>query len=46
MTRAEELADEDQGLAGDLSEEDYLDLKRELKHEPHMGIVYRHPHKH
>lgn len=44
--RAEELSDDDQGLAGDLSEEDILDLHREKKHEPHLGIVYRHPHRH
>jgi hypothetical protein len=44
--RAEELTDDGLGLAGDLSEEDVLDLHREKKHEPHLGIVYRHPHKH
>ena len=40
------MTDDGQGLAGDLSEEDILDLRREKKHEPHIGIVYRHPHKH
>jgi len=25
---------------------DILDLHRDKKHEPHMGIVYRHPHRH
>jgi hypothetical protein len=44
--RSEELQDEDQGLAGDFSEEDILDIHREKKHEPHLGIVYRHPHRH
>jgi hypothetical protein len=44
--RTEELQDEDQGLMGDFSEEDILDLHREKKHEPHLGIVYRHPGKH
>lgn len=44
--KAEELSDDDQGLTGDLSEEDALDLLRESQHEPHLGIVYRHPHKH
>jgi hypothetical protein len=44
--RAEELGDDDKGLSGDLSEEDILDIHREQKHAPHMGIVYRHPHRH
>jgi hypothetical protein len=46
MFRTEELQDEDQGLSGDFSEEDILDLYRDKKHEPHLGIVYRHPHRH
>jgi hypothetical protein len=44
--RSEENQDEDAGLVGDFTEEDILDLFRETKHEPHLGIVYRHPHKH
>jgi hypothetical protein len=44
--RSEESQDEDAGLSGDFTEEDILDLHREKKHEPHMGIVYRHPHRH
>jgi len=44
--RSEEQQDEDAGLVGDFTEEDILDLYRDKKHEPHMGIVYRHPHKH
>lgn len=44
--RTEELQDEDQGLAGDFTEEDILDLHREKHHEPHLGIVYRHPARH
>lgn len=44
--KAEELSDDDQGLAGDLSEEDALDLLKEEQHEPHLGIVYRHPQAH
>lgn len=41
--RAEQIGDDDQGLSGDLSEEDILDLYREKKHEPHLGVVYRNP---
>ena len=33
-------------MSGDLSEEDAMDLLKENGHEPHLGIVYRHPHKH
>lgn len=44
--RTEEGQDEDAGLFGDFAEEDVVDLFREKKHEPHLGIVYRHPHKH
>jgi hypothetical protein len=46
MFRAEQLGDDGQGLSGDFAEEDILDLHREKKHEPHLGIVYRHPHRH
>ncbi len=41
--KAEELSDDDGGLAGDLSEEDALELLKEDQHESHIGIVYRHP---
>lgn len=44
--RAEQIGDDDQGLSGDLSEEDILDLYREKKYEPHLGIVYRNPQYH
>ena len=44
--RAEQIGDDDQGLSGDLSEEDILDLYREKNHEPHVGIIYRHPQHH
>jgi len=44
--KAEELSDDDQGLSGDLSEEDALDLLKDVKPEPHLGIVYRHPNAH
>ena len=44
--RSEESQDEDAGLPGDFTEEDILDLHREKLHEPHLGIVYRHPHRH
>lgn len=44
--RSEESQDEDAGLMGDFTEEDILDLFRETKHEPHLGIVYRRPDKH
>ena len=44
--RAEQIGDDDQGLSGDLSEEDILDLYREKNHEPHLGIVYRNPQHH
>jgi hypothetical protein len=45
--RQEHLTDLDAGLAGDMNEEDILDLMKEGdKHPPHMGIVYRHPDKH
>ncbi len=44
--RTEENQDEDAGLMGDFAEEDIVDLFREKKHEPHLGIVYRHPHRH
>lgn len=44
--RAEQIGDDDQGLSGDLSEEDILDLYREKKHEPHLGVVYRNPQYH
>ena len=46
MFRQEELSDEDGGLAGDLTNEDIIDLYKEDKHEPHLGIVYKAPHKH
>lgn len=44
--RSDEQQDEDAGLTGDFSEEDILDLHRAPKHEPHLGIVYRHPNQH
>ena len=44
--KSEELSDDDQGLAGDLSDEDALELLKEEQHEPHLGIVYRHPNRH
>ena len=44
--RQEELQDEDQGLAGDFSEEDVLQLWKEPNHVPHAGIVYFRPEKH
>jgi hypothetical protein len=44
--KAEELSDDDGGLAGDLSEEDSLELLKTEQHEPHLGIVYRHPQAH
>ena len=45
--RQEHLADLDSGLAGDMSEEDVLDLMKDIdKHPPHMGVVYRNPHLH
>ena len=45
--RQEHLADLDSGLAGDMSEEDVLDLMKDIdKHPPHLGIVYRHPQLH
>ena len=44
--RAEQIGDDDQGLSGDLSEEDILDLYREKKHEPHLGVDYRNPQYH
>ena len=44
--RSEEQQDEDAGLSGDFTEEDILDLYRDKKHEPHLGIVFRHPHRH
>jgi hypothetical protein len=44
--KGEELSDDDQGLAGDLSEEDALELLKDEQHEPHLGIVYRHPQAH
>jgi hypothetical protein len=40
--RSEEQQDED----ADFTEEDILDLYRDKKHEPHLGIVFRHPHRH
>ena len=46
LYRAEELADDDDGLAGDLSEEDVADLLRTKHHEAHLGIVFRHNDKH
>lgn len=45
--RQEHLADLDSGLAGDMSEEDVLDLMKDIdKHPPHLGVVYRNPHLH
>lgn len=44
--RQEELGDEDKGLSGDFAEEDIIDLRKELKHEPHVGIVYFRPDRH
>lgn len=46
QSRTEANQDESAGLAGDFAEEDIVDIYREEKHDPHLGIVYRHPHKH
>lgn len=42
----EEIIDEDAGLESDMSEEDLLSVLKSEMHEPHLGIVFRHPHKH
>ena len=45
--RQEHLADLDSGLAGDMNEEDVLDLMKDnSKHAPHLGICYRNPQHH
>lgn len=44
--RQSELGDEDQGLAGDFSELDILELRKEKNHLPHVGIVYSRPEMH
>jgi hypothetical protein len=43
---SEEMIDEDAGLEADFNAEDLLNMHKEDKHEPHVGIVFRHPHKH
>lgn len=46
MFRQEELSDEDSGLAGDFTEDDIVQLRKEPGHVPHVGIVFFHPEKH
>ena len=44
--RVEELEDEKSGLVGDFTEEDIIELRKQEKHEPHLGIVFRYPEHH
>lgn len=44
--RQDEIEDENEGLFGDFSEADILDLRKEPNHIPHVGIVYLRPEKH
>ena len=44
--RQEQINDFDDGLAGDLAEEDVLDLMKEHQHGGHMGVCFRNPQYH
>lgn len=46
MFRQEELGDEDDGLVGDFTEDDILNLRKTPGHAPHIGVVLFHPDKH
>ena len=44
--RQEEIGDEDEGLAGDFSEDDIVSLRKTPGHSPHIGVVFFQPDRH